>query len=173
MKCIKCKTSIKAVKKYCSECGTKNDTKPVKRQTGLEGIGGWLYLIAIGLVISPLLTLGSLIELFDVYSYVDVGALKSVLLLEIIFNLVVFTLVVLVIYHFAKMKKFFPHIFTIFLITNVVILIVDNEMANAVLEFTTEENTETYAAIARSIIYAAIWIPYVYKSKRVKNTFIN
>ena len=56
---------------------------------------------------------------------------------------------------------------------HLVVLVVDAMLGSMVMPDMPAFDPGTTKEVARSVIGCAIWIPYTYLSRRVKNTFIN
>jgi CHASE2 domain-containing sensor protein len=110
---------------------------------GPKGLGGWLILVCISLFINLLIGLVIFV----------VGNNQSLVLLGT--TLIACAGVALV--FFFKKSRLFPLVFIGIIVVGFVLAIISN----------------TKEALTQQIIYAAIWIPYVLLSKRVKNTFVH
>jgi phage shock protein PspC (stress-responsive transcriptional regulator) len=144
-----------------------------KNTSGSEpkGIYGWLILVAIGLPLTPLMLLGHLIgqlDLIDKFAQLPTG-LVVFIMIEMIFNLCLLALSLYIVYAFIKNKSRFPSLFIAFLIISLVGQIVDLTIAADV--FGIKMQPSDTKELIRSVLGAAIWIPYMIKSRRVQNTF--
>jgi hypothetical protein len=145
----------------------------------LEGIGGWVILIAIGLVISPFYILGSsVLKDVEVFSNPRIQAvfdnhpgLQSLIVAEIVTNLVVVAFMLVLNYLFFTKRRSFPAFFICILVFQFAFLITDTIAAHAVMP-NYPLSANAFAGILRSIVGAAIWIPYMLVSRRVKATFV-
>jgi hypothetical protein len=145
----------------------------------LEGIGGWLILIAIGLVLSPLYILGSAVST-DLRVLMKPGAtealgaypgLQGFIEIELLLNLVsVAFLVILNILFFTKRSRF-PSLFALFMGFQVLVVVADAIVAHIIVP-NLPLSPDAAAGIFRPIVGAAIWIPYMFVSRRVKATFV-
>jgi hypothetical protein len=148
----------------------------------LAGIGGWLILPMIGMFITPLVGLWDLQnvtstfavaqELADLRGALVVGEIVGNFLLQIVMPIVLLIL-------FFRSSARFPRLYVTWMLVNVVYVVVDLILAyfafrlvweSGAAEFWDAENVRN---IARSFVVAAIWVPYMRKSVRVKNTFVN
>lgn len=137
----------------------------------LKGIGGWLILPAIGLVLGPIIGVIGLFVSLGMYEDVARAGYGGVYALELI---VLFALLAFTIYAAIKFfgkKKDSPKIIIILysasLVASLFLLCV--ELSAGAEEFA----VETGKQLVRDIVAAAIWIPYFNVSKRVKATFVN
>lgn len=147
-----------------------------------SGIGGWLILPTIGLVLT-LLRGGP--DMFATYSGVaDALPLlssgqRAFIVGEIIFNVatVVLIPVVLLVLLFLKKRAFVP-LFVVWGIVGLVGMFLDLILAKMLFPsaFPTVADLfdeKTTIEFFRSLILAGIWVPYMLKSRRVSNTFVN
>ena len=150
-----------------------------------KGLGGWLILVGIGVVINPINqiyqfnliykdTIGAVYWKFLITpnseSYIPY--LQPLIISELI-GCVIFTIASLyIIYLFFKEKKLFPKFFCYFMFFIALWVYVDAFFA--MLVFPDEPlDSETIREMIQVIIVCSIWIPYMLVSKRVAATFIN
>ncbi len=144
----------------------------------LEGISGWLILVAIGLVFSPLLILGRTlatnVPLFANVHYHEFleahPALEGLILFEIATNLIFVAFLLALNFLFFTKKRAFPTYMILYLALQLVIIVGDAMAAHAILP--SAHTAESTMAVARSLVAACIWIPYLLVSRRVKVTFV-
>lgn len=137
-----------------------------------RGLGGWLIIIAINFIFQ---CIGKLY-----YSYVLVrqlffeGYLQKIINYKIELyhtffilttNLTRFILAIIVLFLLFSKRKTFPKYLTIFYVFSLIFAIIYIILSIMV-------GRPDYMNFFASLIAAAIWIPYVFKSKRVKDTFI-
>lgn len=152
---------------------------------GPSGLGGWLILPAIGLILSPFRLLMYLntefLPIFQDGSWEAVTTPGSqayhptwgpLIIFEIVGNLffVIFAIVLFVL--FLMKSHRFSRLMIAFLLLNPLFLIFDNFLGNFIPYLAELDDPEIYKEIARSIVGAMIWVPYFLVSKRVKNTFV-
>ena len=150
-----------------------------------EGIGGWLILVAIGLVASPVLMVVNLTQ--DVLPAFAGGAWDKLttagsphyhplwaplLITEVSCTtlFILFSLVILVLF-FMK-KRTLPLLVIIFLLANLAFAIADYLLSMRIPLVASMPDESTPTQILRQAISCALWIPYFLRSKRVKNTFV-
>jgi len=157
------------------------DEKEIK-----NGLGGWLIIVGIGLILSPFLLI------FKCYSgFAPIFADNTIQILtdqnspsyhpfwgpylygELTFNLVLIVASLYLIFLFFKKISIFPKYFIIFVVLNLLFLFIDAMLIKIVLPNEVIFDANTSKEIIRQFIYASIWIPYMIYSKRVKATFIN
>jgi len=153
---------------------------------GPQGIGGWLILPAIGLCVFPISCVISILDdyvpIFQSGTWAAVTtpgapgyhALWAPLLIgEIAFNLVFLALDLwLLVLLFSKSWRF-PKVFVAFAALIVLFIVLDAVVAGSIASSTGTTGANRMAgAIVRALVVAAIWVPYMLVSKRVKNTFV-
>ena len=108
-----------------------------------------------------------------------VGGIGLWLNLELILDVIIFATIMYLFYLFFKKKRSFPEVF----ISYVLLLILSSVVEILIPSFLTFTSDEMRNAtimllpsykliLANTIIFAVIWMPYMWKSARVKNTFI-
>jgi hypothetical protein len=136
------------------------------------GIRGWLIVPFIGTLISPFyqaygayLTGGALLK----WNALPILNLKILLVLEFLANVVMAAAWAYTLYLFCKRSREFPRWFIGASLVTLVIIISDS-LGGALI------GLDFDASDIKSIIQAAvpcmIWIPYMLRSKRVKETFV-
>lgn len=158
------------------------DAAAVKSVGGPVGLGGWLILPIIGIVLTPILGVVSLMQ--SLPDFRNLGYLEPLqggfVVFETAFNalLQLVAPVVLMVFLFGRRLQF-PRLYQIFLATNLVWVILDLALAYGLFQsvFATGQaafwDRETIRALVQAIVGCAIWIPYMSMSVRVKNTFVN
>jgi hypothetical protein len=150
-----------------------------------RGIGGWLIIIAIGLFIWPprllLLFYKTFLPIFQnnywealttagTESYHELWA--PLIIIEMCGNAVFFVFSIVLIALFFRKSPLFPRLYITCLAMNVVFVAGDFFFSNLIPAVAAENNAESVKELIRSIVSAAVWIPYMLVSERVKNTFI-
>lgn len=154
-------------------------------EENVEGIGGWLVLVALGVVFSPIRIV---LELFSIYSglfsdgtweflttpstelYHPLWA--PIILGELFINGALVLAWIVAIFLFFSKKRIFPKWYIGILLFTLVFIILDAFAIKVVLPSELAFDDETAKELVRSIIASLIWIPYMLVSKRVKATFI-
>ncbi|MFT2009662.1 DUF3857 domain-containing protein [Pontibacter sp. 13R65] len=146
-----------------------------------ESIGGWLILIMMGLLFSPFRTLVVLLtgnyfnqNVWQGFltatsaSYAPVTA--AVLALEMVLHIGFLVFAVLLISLFLQRRSSVPQLMAIFYFSSLIVRVGQYAALEALgLQSITATGI---GEITGSLITAAIWVPYFYKSQRVKNTFV-
>ena len=143
----------------------------------LVGIGGWLILPAIGLVGGPILNGLGIVQSLGLLFGRQMSALErelrnlpTVLTTEIALSvgLLFFQLLVAVV--FFQKKSAAPKLMIALLAANVLLNVFDVWLCQSLLQRLPPEAVQ---GLFRSVIGAAIWIPYFLVSVRVHATFVN
>lgn len=152
----------------------------------LQGLGGWLALVGLGVVISPLLIIINMVRLFSgvftsgawpllitpgtsVYS----PLWKPIILSELLANFAMAMVAIFVMVLFFSKKKLFPKLYVGLVVFTLVFILVDAAAATLVLPDQPMLDTDTIQRFLRSAARAVIWVPYMFLSKRVRATFVN
>ena len=153
------------------------------------GIGGWLVLIILGLAFSAfssgIYILNDLSVVFldkETWNYLTspetgLPGLSYALIYELIFHSLITLGSIYMIVIMYKMKKYFPIRLSIFwilvLVLNLINIIFTLSIYSQIPDFDLASAQQgIWDSIIRNLLTCIIWIPYLYKSKRVKNTFI-
>lgn len=149
----------------------------------LDGLGGWLILLAIFLIISPIsITFFLITTTADILplwmpvttpqSAYYIPGIAPLILTELIGNFIFILLFLYAIFLFFTKSRHFPKLLIFILIANLLFLLADDFFANMVMQdYIDMEDPESTREIYFSAIRCVIWIPYLLKSKRVKSTF--
>jgi hypothetical protein len=184
--CKKCNTGIEDNAKFCGTCGEEYIIQNENTPKSVEGIGGWLILVAIGVVISPLRLLAELSKTYlpifidgtwealaspesEVYN----STLLTLMIGEIFFNSLIVLASIYLIYLFFAKKSFFPKLYILIIVVSLIITILDNVIVSSIFPEIQAFDDETIIILVRTTIIGIIWIPYMLISKRVKATFIH
>jgi hypothetical protein len=156
---------------------------PVDAPARLNGIGGWLILLAIGHVLLPLrfAKMGSALfsttmntstwrALTDPIEPSYHAWWAPTLLFELFFNIAMFLFAALLVALFFTKRAAWPRAYVLFLITNLVGAVLDTILVDRIPS-AAESVLTSLLGIVPIALGAIIWIPYVLFSKRVKATF--
>ncbi|MRG46418.1 DUF3857 domain-containing protein [Chitinophaga sp. SYP-B3965] len=144
-------------------------------------LGGWLVLVGISLVISPVIIMIGLfgMETFHNSLWTGLGAaypdknlslMQLFLLLEVVGNVFLLILICFTTLLFFRKRDLFPRTMIFMLAFNILLVLIDSIMAEVV--FNAHMLAENLKEIIRPMIFAGIWIPYLLVSHRVKHTFV-
>jgi transglutaminase-like putative cysteine protease len=156
---------------------------PVDSPARLNGIGGWLIFLAIVQILKPFLFVRPLFTLLPTMMKTDswrslTDPIESaynpwwapVLLYELFFNLACLAFCVMLVALFFTKRLAWPRSFIVFVILSLAGVILDICLAHQI-----PAARESLDAILWDVlpgaIFAAIWIPYAVRSKRVRATF--
>jgi Protein of unknown function (DUF2569) len=145
----------------------------------LEGIGGWLIMMAIGLVLAPFViltnTVSTNVRILTTQRYQQFleghPALHGMILFEIITNFIFVAVLAGLNYLFFKKKRSFPTFMILYLAFQLVVTIADTVLAYVVLP-SVASSSPSIVRLLRSILPVCLWIPYLLRSRRVKVTFV-
>ncbi|HEY9098724.1 MAG TPA: DUF2569 domain-containing protein [Thiobacillus sp.] len=152
----------------------------------LEGLGGWLILVALGIIISPLRIVGELFPIYaDMFSNGAWAALTTpgteaydplwspILSAEMVINGGLVLAWGFIAFLFVTKKRVFPKWYIGILLFTLVFIVIDALVIQAVLPNEPVFNADTTKEVGRTVFAVLIWVPYMLISKRVKATFVN
>jgi len=151
----------------------------------LQGIGGWLILPAIGVVVAPIRLLVGLKELLPSYAADSWSQLTTVggaayhalwaptLLFELAANLgyLVFSLLLLVL--FFQKRRGAPRLYIALLGAYALMQVIDIALMQAIPAAATKVTGKDWGELMRSLMVFGIWGSYFHLSRRVKATFVH
>ena len=150
----------------------------------LKGLGGWLILVAIGLVFSTVLLPVSffpLIDILDAENWQSLSefmpetfnsATRLLIFAEIAVNALLFFACLYLLYLFFKKHYLFPRYYIVIQVAALISILIDSCVLYLINPNEPVFDSDTVKSLMRGLFSAAIWIPYMLKSERVKNTFI-
>lgn len=151
----------------------------------LKGLGGWLILVGIGVIVSPLrlaLEIGPLFySLFTngSFEYLTTPGTEAyhqlwwpLLMFELVFNVLMLIAAVGLIYLFFSKHYLFPKVYIAVALISLVFIPLDAWFGSFVITDEAMFDPETTKEFVRVLIGAAIWVPYMLVSERVKATFV-
>jgi small-conductance mechanosensitive channel len=138
-----------------------------------SGIGGWLVLPMLGTIISPILTAVALFQNIDVFmrlgdkqtviwKYFVIG--EMIVMAALIAGWIVTAL------KLFQHKRVYPKLFVLMLAATFVYNLLDT--ITAMQMFNQAFDASAVRDVGRPIVALIVWGPYMYLSKRVKNTFV-
>ncbi|HEY8156591.1 MAG TPA: DUF2569 domain-containing protein [Myxococcota bacterium] len=162
-----------------SERATAQDSRT------LVGLGGWLALVGLGLVISPLRLAAVLIQTFPpIFQGGTWEALTSpgsevyhalwapLLMFELVGNSAFILVSLILLFLFFKRSRRFPNLYIAYAVANLLFILCDAWLGSRVLPDEPMFDPDTARELSRSLIAGAVWIPYMLNSQRVANTFV-
>jgi hypothetical protein len=164
-----------------------SETVPVSRAIdGPRGIGGWLVLPAIGLTISPFFQLfGLLTDVLPAFEKPTWEALTipggelyhpstaALLSFEVAANICLIVFSVYLIYLFWNKSRQTPDLMVMWIAATALVIAIDTLWSMQIPFIADNMDPSFFKDMIRSLVAAAIWIPYFMFSKRVKNTFVH
>jgi len=146
---------------------------------GPVGIGGWLILPLIGLVLTPIKGVGFLAQHAGMsFAHLN-GAQIALVYAELIGNFVLLiVLPIMMLVLLFKKRRTFPGLFVKWAFAGLAFTLLDLIFGYAFFKDAYEaSDTEfmdaaTWREVARSIFAVVVWVPYMLNSRRVANTFV-
>jgi len=160
------------------------NTPPLLANASLQGIRGWLILVAIGLVLSPFRIGATVIESLSTFSPATWNYLTSrngggyhplyapLLLGELLANLTLLGMALLLNLIFFQKKATFRHLYIAFLVFSAVVQVVDITATSFIPAVAKAITAREYGGMVGAIIGGCIWSSYALVSKRVQATFV-
>jgi hypothetical protein len=152
----------------------RSATKPSQDPAALVGIGGWLMLLAIGQTLSPLRTLADFANSADGYQKLMILPNGTMAVYgEVALNLAFLALQLVVLVSMLRRSHRFPQLFLLQWFAIPVVFILDTIWVASILGVSVKQVLAGDALVApiASFVGTGIWVAYVYKSVRVRNTF--
>ena len=153
------------------------------------GIGGWLVMVAIGLIISPFLMLGHLWADFHSLASPDrllaerlVPGLTTLVAFEFFANALLLAAWAPVVVLFFRERRLFPRTYQLWLGGIFVARFAEytlsfrlgtGAIANAASSVVEHLHSKLGLNVLQALVAAAIWISYIAVSERVKATFVH
>lgn len=141
----------------------------------LQGIGGWLLVVAFGQVATLLRALANFVQYYSNFQLrvVFVFAPMTVVA-ELVLNVAYIFLIGFGVYAFFATKRYFRRLFVLEVVASPLLIILDACLVGGTLgrDWTSLLDANFGRSIGASIA-ASVWIIYLYRSKRVANTFVS
>lgn len=158
---------------------TARDVKPPLKPVGL---GGWLILPTIGIIVSLFyLPFSFWVAYADVFEYWSLltdptssyfmPLFKELTYFEVLGNVILYGTLLYLCYLFFTKKKLTVKVIIFFYVFSLVLVIADVILVKELLSVPVDG--KDVKDIIRGVLVCAIWIPYFLISVRVKNTFVN
>jgi transglutaminase-like putative cysteine protease len=152
----------------------------VSAEASPSGIGGWLALVAVALVLRPVFLIVNLVlhgaNYFSQRVWLSVTvpgqqnyspAFGPMLAFEVVANILMIVLSLLALTLFIQKRRRFPTVMITLLALAAGFAAIDTWVARSI-----PSSSHSLKAAAQSLGAACIWIPYFLVSRRVKNTFV-
>ena len=158
---------------------SENEVPPTLDETkekNLEGIGGWLILVALGAIITPIRILWELRlypELFLSGKWQVFGTpLAAVIVVETLVNCALFIAFVALGHKFFTKNRNFPKWWIGLNVFSFIFIVIDTIVMNLAASHLPAFGDDTVKELTHSMGVLCIWVPYMLKSKRVNATFV-
>lgn len=151
----------------------------------LKGLGGWLILVGIGVVVAPIRLLAFSIPTFKpIFEDGTWEALTTVgskaydplwaplLIGEISFNAIMIVATLCLIFLFFSKHYFFPKLYIGIAVVSLIFIPFDAWLVTRIFPSEPMFDPDTTREFMRALIGTLIWVPYMLVSKRVKATFV-
>jgi len=151
----------------------------------LEGLGGWLILVGLGIVLSPLKIIALIFPTYsEIFSNGSWELLTTsgtevynpfwgpILIGEISINGVLVIAWLFIAFLFFTKKKAFSKWYIGILLFTLAFILIDALAIKLVMPNEPVFDPGTIKEFGRSLIVTLIWVPYMLVSKRVKATFV-
>jgi hypothetical protein len=165
--------------------GSMSETTANQGTVGPSGLGGWLVLVGIGLMVMPIRLAFLLLQTFPplfrdgVWEALTTPGTESyhalwgpLLIFELVGNTLFIVVGIAMLWLFFQRSRRFPALFMAVMVVNVLFVLVDAWLGTFVLPNDPMFDPDTARGFGRALIAAAIWVPYMSGSKRVANTFV-
>jgi hypothetical protein len=152
----------------------RSAVSPSRNSGNLVGFGGWLMLLAIGQVLSPFRTLAELFSSSEGYQQLMTLPNGPLAVCgEIVLLLMFAAIQVIVLFAMLRRSPRFKRLFLYQWIAIPVTFILDAVWTSTVLGIPIGQilAEDAFVAAIASFAVTGIWVAYVYKSVRVRNTF--
>jgi hypothetical protein len=178
--CSSCAFALPPGARFCSRCGSENTlpapTAPLRYQgvplrDPLEGISGWLILIAISLVFTPFTIVRNAISIdLPALSHGTLGGSLGGLLF-LVKDVAILSALILLNWLFYTKNRLFPKLMIAFHLGLLGIHVLEHVALAASLPQSAVRSLSR--PVFGSLLSCAIWIPYLLISRRVKATFVH
>jgi hypothetical protein len=147
-------------------------TPRVQPEPKPHGVAGWLFLPMLGTLLNPLWLAKVIYEMVQLLFTVAIEnpALKGFITVELVLNLGLCVGWFYALYLLARYRAQYPPLFIVLALAMFVFLTAD--VAALHFGFGLPVQPNDLAVIVGALIFAAIWVPYMLRSRRVRNTFV-
>jgi hypothetical protein len=139
----------------------------------LVGFWGWLILPAIGTVVAPFAIAKQAVDLWEVASKITDHdhPIFIYLFFAIVCNCLLMAFDAWALVLMVQKSRHYPRTFIATIIASAVLVTADAALTHWLFNVPIDE--EAVKTISRAVVTAAVWVPYMLRSKRVQNTFVN
>ena len=149
-------------------------------------IGGWLILIGFGIIVGPIKMLFSVFPIYwglftdGTWEAISIQSseaysplLMSIILTELITNSVILIISIYIIYLFLSKLSSFPKWYAGLALFSVSFIILDANLITLIDPSSEVFSNDVVKELARSLFALLIFAPYLFISKRAKETFVH
>jgi hypothetical protein len=150
-----------------------------------RGIGGWLILPLLGLILTPLLVLFTMVkDLLPVFSS-DIWPVLTTpgsaayhplwavaIIFEVAANIATICFAIVLLVMFRAKRRQVPKLMVVWYAALLGVQVVDAILIAQIPAARDAIDAGDYRDLFRALVFCAVWIPYFLISKRVKNTFV-
>ena len=154
-------------------------------QDKFKGLAGWLVLVGLGVVISPIRLLISYVPIYlpifrdgtwEILTTVGSEAYHPLwgplIIGEVIYNLSIVAFSFYLIYLFFSKHYLFPKFYIGIVVVSLIVIPLDAWFLSFVLPNKPVFDPDTILEFSKVLVVALVWVPYMLISKRVKATFV-
>lgn len=151
----------------------------------LNGLGGWLILVGLGVVIAPFRQIYALVPVFPPIfteghweQLTTPGSLAyhplwgPLIIGEIVVNSILVLTGICLIYLFFSKHYLFPKVYIFLAVFSLAFIVLDAWLVTIVLPGEPMFDREMMRELTRGLVGVVIWVPYMLKSERVQATFV-
>ncbi|NHZ65916.1 DUF2569 domain-containing protein [Massilia genomosp. 1] len=153
-------------------------------KTDLQGVRGWLIVVGLIVVIGPLYMLAVMPKMLKDFFYGEPWAAinapgsvvhwgwKPLVLLEVSFGIAAFIGSIVLFCQFFGKQRGFPRLFIATQILSILFYFGYTIALHLMLPGRPLLDTDSIVALLQTVVPPLIWIPYMLKSERIKQTFV-
>ena len=162
-----------------------NSSTAITSSSQLKGLGGWLILVGFGLIFGLLRLIVALNATFKPYIDSDlldkltnsnsasyIPNFNLLFYAESAISIFIILMCLYLIFLFFTKNKKFPKYYIFITLFAILYIPVDAYIVSVVISDSKVWSGEIIKSIFQTLFSGAIWIPYMLKSRRVRNTFI-
>ena len=159
--------------------------EPSSWRDGPVGIGGWLLLPLLGLVVTPLRLGWSMVsDLLPVFTEGHWGVVTDpgsaayhplfgpYIVFEVVANVGYLALGLAALWFFLRKSARTPRLMIAWYLYGLAAIIIDHLLGQAIPAVASQTEPSQTKEMMRGVVGVAIWVPYFLKSVRVQNTFV-
>jgi transglutaminase-like putative cysteine protease len=157
---------------------------PFHYETELQGLGGWLVLVGLGICLGPILRVSTLVShwqgFFSQASWQAIAVPSGanyhplygpLLIFEVLTNVALLGLNLLLLCLFFAKRRAFPNVYMMFLIFSFTSVLIDEILSNFIPAVANHGGVSS-PMLLRHGVATMLWCAYMLKSRRVKATFV-